>query len=244
MQEDESYVANVDADDDVRGRGPNWRPCARALCSRVPVPRPLKRRPRAEHPPPASGHTPVPWTALIPRSPRPYAMQGIGHKWSLAAVYRELEARGVGISALRGRIDRLLVKTLIAAQPHVNDKYGEHFRRRGACFELFGFDVLLDADLKPWLLEVNVSPSLVSSSPLDKRLKGILAVDSAPPHFPPMLGAHAAEPPLPRPQSRACLLTKQRKASPPAGACLLTKQRKASPPAARDCSPRACREPT
>ncbi len=39
------------------------------------------------------------------------------------------------------------------------------------CFELYGFDVLFDYKLKPWLLEVNVFPSFSSSSKLDKIIK-------------------------------------------------------------------------
>jgi hypothetical protein len=39
------------------------------------------------------------------------------------------------------------------------------------CYELFGFDVMMDKALKPWLLEVNVSPSLMGSSPLDRKIK-------------------------------------------------------------------------
>ena len=37
---------------------------------------------------------------------------------------------------------------------------------------------MLDADARPWLLEVNVSPDLASSSPLDQRLKGSLVSDT------------------------------------------------------------------
>ena len=44
-------------------------------------------------------------------------------------------------------------------------------------YELYGFDILVDSNLKPWLLEVNTSPSLSSSSPLDKRIKSMLMAD-------------------------------------------------------------------
>ena len=48
---------------------------------------------------------------------------------------------------------------------------------KNLCFETYGFDILVDSDMRPWLLEVNVSPSLSSSSPLDKRIKTSLMCD-------------------------------------------------------------------
>lgn len=39
------------------------------------------------------------------------------------------------------------------------------------CFELLGFDVLIDESLKPWLLEVNLSPSMNTETPLDIEIK-------------------------------------------------------------------------
>jgi tubulin polyglutamylase TTLL5 len=54
-------------------------------------------------------------------------------------------------------------------------KYSLH---RGNCFDLFGFDILLDSNLKPWLLEVNLSPSLATDSPLDHRIKSNLVADA------------------------------------------------------------------
>lgn len=47
----------------------------------------------------------------------------------------------------------------------------------GIVIELYGFDILVDADLKPWLLEVNLSPSLGCDSQLDLRVKSAMLSD-------------------------------------------------------------------
>jgi len=45
------------------------------------------------------------------------------------------------------------------------------------CFELLGFDIILDSNLKPILLEVNHAPSFATDSPLDYQIKKDLFVD-------------------------------------------------------------------
>ena len=44
----------------------------------------------------------------------------------------------------------------------INDKH---------CFEMYGYDVLIEENLKPWLIEVNSLPSFATESPLDKKVK-------------------------------------------------------------------------
>jgi len=40
-----------------------------------------------------------------------------------------------------------------------------------------GFDILIDQNSRPWLLEVNLSPSLNIDAPIDLKIKGEMIAD-------------------------------------------------------------------
>jgi tubulin polyglutamylase TTLL6/13 len=46
------------------------------------------------------------------------------------------------------------------------------------CFEILGFDILIDEKLKPWLIEINHAPSFATDTPLDFKIKKDLIADT------------------------------------------------------------------
>jgi len=78
---------------------------------------------------------------------------------------------GVDTAALWARITDLIIKTIISVEHHVYAGAKQYVPGRSSCFELFGFDVLIDEHLRPWLMEVNLSPSLSCEAPLDLKIK-------------------------------------------------------------------------
>jgi tubulin polyglutamylase TTLL6/13 len=105
----------------------------------------------------------------------------IGHKRSLIAVYESLEADGVDVVSLKKEIAAMIIKTLCSAQPilaHTYKSCQPEDVTNGMCFEVLGFDVLLDENCKPWLLEVNHTPSFTTDTPLDKKIKYKVISDS------------------------------------------------------------------
>ena len=68
------------------------------------------------------------------------------------------------------QIDTIVIQSLKACQNViVNDRH---------CFELYGYDLLIDNDLKPWLIEVNASPSLTSTTTSDRIMKSKIIKDT------------------------------------------------------------------
>lgn len=88
-------------------------------------------------------------------------------KWSLEQLRQEYDRMGVSYNDVFKQIKLLCVKTLMAVEPSITTSMRSG-KYRNQCFEIYGFDVMVDAKLRPWLLEVNVAPSLSSSSPYDK----------------------------------------------------------------------------
>ena len=43
-------------------------------------------------------------------------------------------------------------------------------QKRNQCFEIFGYDFIVDAEFNTWLIEVNTNPCLVESSAILKEL--------------------------------------------------------------------------
>ena len=66
-------------------------------------------------------------------------------------------------------MNQLIIHSLLACQNVIiNDRH---------CFECYGYDLLIDDDLKPWLIEVNASPSLSATTRSDRIMKQNLLRD-------------------------------------------------------------------
>jgi len=88
-----------------------------------------------------------------------------GGKWAINDLFLFIEGtQGRAASdKLAADMEQVIVHSLKAVQGVIiNDRHS---------FEMYGFDILLDKDLRPWLLEVNASPSLSTTTEDDRLLK-------------------------------------------------------------------------
>ena len=84
---------------------------------------------------------------------------------------------GVDYDKIFKKIEDIILKTIISGESIINNATEMFVPYSNNCFELLGFDVLIDDALEPWLLEVNLSPSLNCDSPLDHKIKANMLTD-------------------------------------------------------------------
>ncbi|MEE6503465.1 hypothetical protein FKM82_004830 [Ascaphus truei] len=104
-----------------------------------------------------------------------------GSKRKLSTLNTWMENNKYDALKLWEDIEDVIIKTLISAHPILKHNYRTCFPNHiagSACFEILGFDILLDKKLKPWILEVNHSPSFTTDSCLDREVKDALLYDT------------------------------------------------------------------
>ncbi|CAK56184.1 unnamed protein product (macronuclear) [Paramecium tetraurelia] len=102
----------------------------------------------------------------------------VGHKRSLSSVFKLLSEQ-TNIDELMAKIKDLIIKTFCSVQPFLQSNYTQPDNyANNMCFEILGFDIIIDNAYKPYLLEVNHTPSFTADTPLDALIKKNLIRDT------------------------------------------------------------------
>ena len=95
---------------------------------------------------------------------------GGGNKVRWSWLRNKLMNENVDPSLIWNRIRECCLKVLLSVDSDIPFQPNS--------FEIFGFDILLDNELKPWVIEVNGSPSMSRDYPLDSDIKETLIKDT------------------------------------------------------------------
>lgn len=86
---------------------------------------------------------------------------------AITALAAWMEQHGYDFEKLWHNIQQVIIKTMLAGHAALNHNYRLFFPRTAdanCCFQILGFDIMLDEDLDPWVIEVNRSPSLATDT--------------------------------------------------------------------------------
>jgi len=95
-----------------------------------------------------------------------------GNMWDTADFIKYLKNtydKDVWGESLRERIYNLITWSLESSQDMIENRRNSH--------EIYGFDVMIDSDLNPWLIEINSSPCMDYSTKVTVKLVKLVAED-------------------------------------------------------------------
>lgn len=94
-------------------------------------------------------------------------------KWSLPFFLNYLEkVEKINVQNLMSEIHRVICATVIAGECAIKKYHRRLIRHRHTSYEMYGLDILLDENLNPYIMEVNISPAMSGlDSSLDYQIK-------------------------------------------------------------------------
>jgi len=104
---------------------------------------------------------------------------GKGSKWTLGQLREHLEGNGISYDKVFAEIEKIVVFSLLSMAQDVPGGAATLSQRflQNNCFEFLGFDILIDQNLKPWLIEINGPPQMTIDSKVDVKVKYQMAKD-------------------------------------------------------------------
>eukprot|EP00730_Choanoeca_flexa_P002813 TRINITY_DN11186_c0_g1_i4.p1 TRINITY_DN11186_c0_g1~~TRINITY_DN11186_c0_g1_i4.p1 ORF type:complete len:829 (+),score=182.05 TRINITY_DN11186_c0_g1_i4:65-2488(+) len=100
------------------------------------------------------------------------------NKQNLLSLWPQLAAQGCNVEQIKADINTCVSQALVAMAPmllantrHVLGDGMNAVDGKSRCFQVLGFDLMLDAKSKPWIIEVNTNPSLLCGTAVDWVIK-------------------------------------------------------------------------
>ena len=100
-----------------------------------------------------------------------------GSKWSLTALKKFFLQNNMNFDLLLIKIKDIVVKSVISITDESIKVIKKLTKNNNSLFELYGYDILIDSDFNPWLMEINLNPSLNVDTKLDFKIKSMLMSD-------------------------------------------------------------------
>ena len=100
-----------------------------------------------------------------------------GDKWTLYTLKKYFEKNNLNFDEVWRKIKDIIIKIILSVTDMAIPIIKSFKLSSGNLFEIYGVDILLDAELNPWLMEVNLNPSLNCDSELDLKVKSKLLTD-------------------------------------------------------------------
>jgi tubulin polyglutamylase TTLL5 len=107
----------------------------------------------------------------------PFEVDYNSSKWTLTSLKQYLEENGINSELIFSKIDDIIIKTFISCENNLINAISKYCTYQENCFELYGFDILIDENLNCWLMEVNLSPNLHFDAAIDLKIKGEMVAE-------------------------------------------------------------------
>ena len=101
----------------------------------------------------------------------------IGDKWTIGTLKKYFIENNLDFKPVWNKIKDIIIKIILSVSDCAITTFKQFKLRSNNLFELYGVDILLDENLNPWLMEVNLNPSLNCDSKLDLKVKSKLLTD-------------------------------------------------------------------